>query len=126
MQLVRQPEGSNLCGQACVAMIAGITLQAARDLIYVDEDGGTHTKHLIKALRASGVECDDKLKRVSRKRPMLPARCIVAIHGPVCKSYKRTRWHWMVSWDGVIYDPDGCWPELYKDWRVTSYLEIKV
>ena len=101
-------------------MIAGVSLQTVRDLIGEDGEDGTHTKHLVEALKSLGVNCDTRLRRVSRKLPMLPARAIVAIHGP-----KKRRWHWLVSWDGEIFDPDGCWPHLYKDWRVTSYLTIK-
>ena len=36
---------------------------------------------------------------------------------------KGNRWHWMVTWDGVIYDPADRWPD-YEGWRITSYLEI--
>jgi hypothetical protein len=102
-------------------MVAGVSLEVVVNLIGPKGDDGTHTKHLVEALSKLGVKCATKLRRVSRQRPVLPSRAIVAIHGP-----KKRKWHWLLHWEGKIYDPDGCWPALYKDWRMTSFLEIEV
>ena len=49
---IRQPEGSNLCGQACVAMLAGVTLAEA--IRATGTRGRTSTRHVTHALRALG------------------------------------------------------------------------
>lgn len=54
VELVRQPPGSSLCGQACVAMIAGIhILEAAR---LVGTNGATGWPQLGKAFDSLGVK----------------------------------------------------------------------
>jgi len=64
--------------------------------------------------------------RVNRRRPNLPQRAIVAIHRPRVPREKRNgRYHWMLSWDGKIYDPSGRYPEGYANWIITSHLEIQ-
>jgi len=125
MKLVRQPDGSSLCGQSCVAMAAGVSLKRAVAAVGHSRIGGTHTREIVAALRALGVECADRCRKVSRKRPVLPQRGMVVIHQPKGEhgvSYHR--WHWILTWDGQIYDPAGLWPDRYTDWRITSYLEI--
>jgi hypothetical protein len=120
MNLVRQPDGSSYCGQACVAMIAGVSLEDALAACKPHpRGGGTVTPEVVAALRKFGVRCADRrCRRVSREKPVLPQRALLSIMRP-----KRNRWHWMVTWDGVIYDPADRWPE-YEGWRTTSYLEI--
>lgn len=126
MKLVEQPEGSSLCGQACIAMVTGSSLERA--VFVVGHKNGTYTSDLIKAIRVLGCDCADRLRRISKQRPVLPKRCIVSIvkwvgEGPTRRQRKG---HWILSWDGVIYDPGGVWPESYdkNGWTITSYLEI--
>jgi hypothetical protein len=119
---VQQPDDSSLCGQCCVAMAAGVSLDRAIEVMGEDE-AGTTTVEVVTALRALGVPCADKLKRISRAKPVLPKRAIFAIQRPKKERRKEAN-HWMLSWDGKVYDPGGGWPEWYKDWRITSYLEI--
>lgn len=116
MNRIQQPEGSSLCGQACVAMAAGVSLDRAIEVI--GHSHGTYTRDVIAGLRSLGIGCGDRLHRVSRKLPVLPQRCIVAMHSP-----RRRLEHWMLSWDGEMFDPEGRWPDL-PGWTITSYLEI--
>jgi len=67
MKLVRQPEGSSLCGQACVATIAGVSLEESIRA-FDGTRGGTRTKQVINALRKFGIACGDKLLRITKKR----------------------------------------------------------
>ncbi len=128
MRLVRQPEGSALCGQCCVAMVAGVSLRRAIAAVGVEfTERGTETRQIVAGLRALGVRCSGRLRRVSRARPVLPARCLVAIiqYRPDADGERQpTRSHWMVSWDGQIYDPGERWPEGFAGWKITTYLEI--
>jgi hypothetical protein len=61
LRLVYQPEGSNQCGQACVATVCGITLDES--LLLFRCKGCTTTKRVVTALRQMGVECGDRLVR---------------------------------------------------------------
>ena len=124
MTSLRQPEDSSLCGQTCVAMIADVSLAAA--IAAVGHRRGTHTKDVIRALRSLDVCCADRLRRISRARPVIPQKAIVAIvqYVPRADGKRDQRLaHWMVSWNGVIHDPGGRWPN-YDGWTMTSYLEI--
>ena len=116
MKLIAQPIASDLCGQCCVAMAAGVSVRRAREII--GHDGGTETREVVRALRSLGVSCADRLVRISRNRPNLPTRAIVTIQ----EQGKRA--HWMLTWDGTMYDPGQRWPEGYPGWRITSFLEI--
>ena len=124
MKLILQPEGSHLCGQACIAMAASVSLKRAIEA--VGHERGTNTRDVVAAFAALGIGCSSRLVRISRKRPTLPARAIVVIHRPAVEYERRNpHWHWMLTWDGKIYDPGGRWPEGYVQWKMTSYLEIR-
>lgn len=124
MHLIVQPEGSGVCGQCCVAMAAGVSLKRACDAVGHNKASGTHTREIVRALTALGLTCDSRLRRISRSRPNLPKRAIVAIHRPYVEKKRNARWHWMLTWDGKIYDPGDSWPDRYEGWKITSYLEI--
>lgn len=53
MRLVRQPEGSRLCGQACVAMLLGISLDGAVELVGTRR--GLRARQIVEALRTGSV-----------------------------------------------------------------------
>ena len=115
MNLVTQPEDSTLCGQCCVAMIAGLPLREVRRAFA--KWGRTHGPDLVEALFRLGIPA----RRSGRlnKNGSLPPRCIIA----VSRQAKGKATHWMVRWDGHVYDPNGAIdPQDY--FRVTSYLEI--
>jgi hypothetical protein len=117
MKLVRQPENSSLCGQACVATIAGVSLD---DSIAAFNNArcGTRTKQVVKALRKLGVKCGDKL--ISLKKNQKSPVCIVKLHFDDCKFT-----HWTVYNMGLYLDPDaGVLTEYCKGVHETSYLPI--
>lgn len=105
-------------------MAAGVSLKKATEAVGHGRYGGTKTSEIIKALRSLGLECGDRCERISRKRPNLPRRGIVVLHRPKEPGKRKARWHWMLTWDGTIYDPAGMWPDNMRDWRMTSYLRI--
>jgi len=109
-----QPEGSNLCGQTCVAMIAGVTIDEA--CTAVGHRHSTNARALYRGMENLGI-IYNPTKRINgvRSNCFVPSCCIARVH---YKLGKRT--HWVVIWDNDIYDP-------IKDnsaWRVTSYIEI--
>lgn len=115
--LMLQPENSNLCGQTCVAMAAGVSLDRAIEAIGHKSISGTNTRDLVRGLRALGLPCADRCRVLGRLKPVLPRRGMLVVG---TKKYG----HWMLTWDGVIYDPGGMWPDGYAGWKISSYLEI--
>lgn len=116
MNLILQPEGSYLCGQTCVAMIAGVTLE--KSIAIFGKRSGTSTKDVVRALRALGVDCGDGLILArTHKRPPL---CMAVLH---FDGIWQT--HWTI-WNGDHFvDPSiGLVAEYGEGVRVTSYLPI--
>lgn len=107
------------CGQACVAMIAGISLKKAIEV--VGKKGGTTTKDLVKALRKLGFKCGDRLKF---DEPVFLA--IVKEKFAKHEHEWDWHWHWVVYYNGNYYDPGrGVNPKLPKGRRYSSCLEIR-
>lgn len=104
MRHLVQPS-SKTCGQTCVAMAAGIEIDDAIKLF--GHRHGTHTKSVIRVLKKLGFDVSSRLQRVTPYQP-IPQRSI-------CKMRFRRRdgkgwkngWHWVLLWDGVLYDPLG-------------------
>lgn len=116
---VVQPRGSLSCGQACVAMVAGVSLGAA--IRAVGHAHGTHVFELKRALAKLGVECDpsDEGRFVPfRGDPAgLPPRAILWLRGPA----DAMKTHWAVLWDGRVYDPNG----PTTDWPIKGYFTVR-
>ena len=92
MKLLKQPEQTNLCGQTCVAMVAGVTIEDAAEVI--GTRGRTRNKDLVKGLMDLNVSCSFKAKRG------LP-ECETAI----MKVYFGRNRHWVIWDNGHIIDP---------------------
>lgn len=119
MKLVRQPENSSLCGQACVATIAGVSLEESI-AAFNGTRGGTRTKQVVEALRKLNISCGDKL--VSLKKGIKPPVCIAKLHFNDCKFT-----HWTVYYCGLYLDPDiGVLTGYCDGVRETSYLPIYI
>jgi len=88
MKLVMQPTDFSLCGQACVATIAGVSLEES--IKAFGTRGGTHSRHVIKACKQLGISCGDKLIRL-RKGTKKPDLCMVMFHFG-----DRINTHWVV------------------------------
>lgn len=116
-------EGRRTCGQVCVAMAVGATEMGVCDVI--DKITGASTKDLQKALRYYGVTFGRKLCRATKKDPLFERfpRAILSawikdpennyIHG-----------HYMLRWDGRIYDPGEWWPACAGGTKITSALVL--
>ena len=116
INLIKQPEGSNLCGQVCVAMIAGISLEESIKLF--NSRGKTGTKTLHHALQKIGISCSDKAVRIKNNNK--PKLCIVTIH---YSRYKNK--HFCIWNNNKYYDPSrGIRAKLDKFERETSFIKI--
>jgi hypothetical protein len=114
---IQQPEGSSLCGQTCVAMIAGVTLEESIEA-FGGKRSGTRTKDVVIALRKLGIngQC-------------YPDTCIVKLHFDGQKNTHWTIWH-----EGKFYDPEAYHNFFLNEFmggnkywegvRQTSYLPI--
>ncbi len=115
LKLVRQPKGTNQCGQACIATLAGITLEEAIDL--VGTKGLTRTKQLRDALQSLGFYAGMGLRIGSPD-----GLAIVKFLSPDGRS------HWVV-WDGKYYDPQaGVFPKVpryLEGSKQTSFLAVE-
>ena len=118
MKLVRQPKGSSVCGQACVATLGGITL--ARAILLTNRTGKTTTKDIKRALMLLDIRHDDR-----RKRGM-PGKDVTAML--FWTSHDKKERHWTVWYKGKHYDPAaGIFrktPKHLENGRVTSYLRV--
>jgi hypothetical protein len=121
-----QPVGSSLCGQTCVAMLAGITLDQAIEA-FGGKKGGTRTKDVVAALRKLAINCGDPPLTRFTGDNCLPDTCIVKLH---IDGAKHT--HWVVWHEGRFYDPswygDSCLNKTKNKYRQgirhTSYLPV--
>ncbi len=125
-----QPYPSNLCGQACVAMLLNISIDKAVELI--QKRGSTQTKDISSVLNRNGFDCDSHLTRISKNRQR-PELCILKL-----TLDGRHSGHW-VLWNGetkMYHDPTFNIPipeNMYNRWlrtrsdnlRITSFLEIR-
>ena len=115
MKLVRQPDKKQ-CGQACVAMVCGITLDEASMLARTK--GKTQTKHLKRVLHAKGV------KHGERRLPGMPKEGSALLYWKSETGY----YHWTVWHKKKHYDPlAGVFrniPNYLSEARVLSHLPI--
>ena len=123
-----QPDGSNICGQTCLAMILGIPLDDAIEII--GHRSCTTGPMLVNALRSKNVPAAYMARRFSKPHRLmrdtvlssvlytgLPRRCILKVRWSGVKNIS----HWVLYWDHQVYDPcrDGL------SWNyVTGYIEI--
>ena len=120
-----QPKGSNLCGQAIIAMLGNITIQQAKKIM--GKQGCTRTKDVLQALGKIGLKAgSDRLLRIP-KNWSKPRLCVV--HIGFGHHWKK---HWIL-WIGdenCFYDPaikSKMIETFYESGRarMLSYLEIK-
>ena len=115
MRKIYQGEGTELCGQAVVATISGVSLDRAIEVI--GHRKGTNTKELIAAFSVLGVKAAPRLKRISKKMPILPKTCVLSMY-----SKSRDLGHWGAIIDGEFYEAG--FVDRLGDFEITSYLEI--
>jgi hypothetical protein len=123
-----QPPGSSLCGQTCVAMIAGITLDDSIEA-FGGKKGGTRTKDVVAALQKLGINCGDPPLTRFNGDCFTSDTCIVKLRFEESNHSHWTLWH-----EGRYYDPDEYAAYIMnkslngnKYWegvRPTSYLPI--
>lgn len=124
LELVLQPRDSKLCGQACIAMVAGVSLDEAVKV--VGHTQATRTQDLIKALAHFGIHSDRKLSVAPRAKRFTKNWCSAIISIQRVVNYKGCEpkfSHWIVNDHGKLLDPSGANSLEYG--RVISALGIR-
>lgn len=116
MEVIIQPE-DGLCGQTCVAMLAGVTIADVIRVMDCREWQGTMGR-LISALNYYGIDHSDVITYTQGESGVLPKCCIMMEKmGRYC--------HYLVAYDGKFYDPNLGVMEEYDMSKLLGYLEIK-
>ena len=116
IEYIKQPT-EYLCGQACVAMLAGVSVEEV--ISVMKNDKGTGKRDIARALNHYGIS-QAKAMTKADNASVLPQVCILKVLLP---GYS----HWILYYDGKYYDPEfGLMEELYQKARIQSYLEIFV
>ena len=114
IQYIKQPTGYQ-CGQACVAMLAGVPVEEV--VAVMQNDKGTGKKDIERALNHYGIK-QAKTMTKADNASVLPRGCILKVLLP---GYG----HWVLYYDGKYYDPEfGLTETLYHKARIQFYLEI--
>lgn len=116
MELVMQPTFET-CGQACIAMISGKTVEEViKDM---KTDGPTSIGQLVKILDEYGIKHAEKNVRISQKNPVPYEFSILTAH------MKGGYNHWLLLYGGRYYDPEfGLIEGEYPHGRITSFFAI--
>ena len=116
MEVIIQPE-DGLCGQTCVAMLAGVTIAEVIRVMDCREWQATMGR-VISALNYYGIDHSDVIVYTEGKDAVLPKCCIMMEKmGRFC--------HYLVHYDGKFYDSNLGVMEEYDMSKLLGYLEIK-
>lgn len=114
IKYIEQPT-AYLCGQACVAMLADVSVDEVIEVM--QNDKGTGKKEIERALNHYGIR-QAKTMTKADNNSVFPKVCILKVLLP---KYG----HWILYYDGKYYDPEfGLTDKLYEKARIQSYLEI--
>lgn len=116
IQVIIQPE-DGLCGQTCVAMLAGVTIAEVISVMDCREWQATMGM-VISALNYYGIDHSDVIVYTQGQPAVLPRCCILMeTMGRFC--------HYLVYFDGKYYDSNLGVIEEYDMTKLQGYLEIK-
>ena len=112
MEVIIQPE-DGLCGQACVAMLAGVTIADVIRVMDCREWQGTMGR-MISALNYYGIDHADIITYTEGADCVLP-KCSIMMErmGRFC--------HYLVGYDGKFYDPNLGVMEEYDMSKLLGY-----
>ncbi len=116
MEVIIQPE-DGLCGQACVAMLAGNTIAEVISVMDCREWQATMGR-VISALNYYGIDHSDVINYTEGRHTVLPKCCIMMEKmGRFC--------HYLIHFDGTFYDSNLGVLKEYDMSKLLGYLEIK-
>lgn len=116
MKAIIQPE-DGLCGQACVAMLTGLTIADVMSIMDCREWQATMGQ-VISALNYYGIGHSDVIIYTEGREGALPDCCIMMEKmGRFC--------HYLIHYDGKYYDPNLGILDHYDMKNLLGYLEVK-
>lgn len=116
IECVHQPQ-DGLCGQSCIAMLAGITIDEASDVMHCSEWQATMGK-MIGALNYFGFEHSEEIVYTLGKTDVTLPKCCIMME-------KMGRYnHYLVGFDGKFYDSSMGVLNTYDFSKLVGYLEI--
>lgn len=116
MQVIIQPE-DGLCGQACVAMLAGVSIDEVINEMDCREWQATMGR-LISALNHYGIGHSEVIHYTEGRNVKLPKCCVMMEKmGRFC--------HYLIHFDGKYYDSNLGVLEEYDMSKLLGYLEIR-
>ncbi len=117
IDVIIQPH-DGLCGQSCVAMLAGISLDEAINTMHCGEWQATMNK-IINALNYFGIDHSEEIIYTLGKKIELPKCCVVMeAMGRYC--------HYLIYFNGKGYDSNLGVLENYDTTKVKGYMEVYV
>ncbi|MBD5522519.1 MAG: hypothetical protein HDR03_15070 [Lachnospiraceae bacterium] len=116
VEVIKLPE-DGLCGQACVAMLAGVTIADVISVMDCREWQATMGR-VISALNYYGIDHTDIIVYTEGRETVLP-KCAILMEkmGRFC--------HYLVHYDGRYYDSNLGEIAEYDTSKLLGYLEIK-
>ena len=116
VDVIIQPE-DGLCGQACVAMLAGVTIAEVMSVMDCREWQATMGR-IISALNYYGIDHNDIIVYTEGRDAVLPKCCVMM--------ERMGRFsHYLIHFDGKYYDSNLGVLEEYDMSKLLGYLEIK-
>ncbi len=118
MEIIKQPE-DGLCGQTCVAMLAGVTIADVIKVMDCREWQATMGR-LISALNYYGIDHSDIIVYPGEGEEVRLPKCAILME-------KMGRFsHYLLYFNGKYYDPNLGIMEEYDMTKLVGYLEIKI
>lgn len=118
MEVVRQPR-DGLCGQSCIAMLSGLSIDEVSDIMHCAEWQATMGK-MIGALNYFGFEHSEEIVYTLGNPNVELPKCSIMME-------KMGRYnHYLVGYDGKFYDSGLGVLDEYDFSKLVGYLEILV
>lgn len=118
VEVVLQPH-DGLCGQSCVAMLAGISLDETINIMHCGEWQATMNR-IINALNYFGIDHSEEIVYTCGRADVTLPKCCIIME-------KMGRYsHYLVYFDGCGYDSNFGKLENYDVTKVNGYMEIYV
>ena len=118
IECVRQP-ADGLCGQSCIAMLAGITIDEASNIMHCAEWQATMGK-MINALNYFGFEHSEEIIYTLGDPDVKLPKCCIMME-------KLGRYnHYLIGYDGKFYDSNIGVLNEYDFTKLVGYLEVCV
>lgn len=118
IDVIIQPH-DGLCSQTCIAMLAGITLDEAINVMHCSEWQATIAK-MIDTLNYFGFEHSEEIIYTCGETDVTLPKCAILLE-------KMGRFsHYLLAYDGKFYDPNLGEMERYDMTKLKGYLEVLV